>query len=270
MVRSARIVFAMIVCAILAGCTQAVLTDIGDPSLGPSAKLDQQEIERREKRVQAARERARKAKAERRAASRKAREARIAARKKRREERAAKAKTGAKASAQSNGRTAKKTKKATNKNRAGSTVARKRTKRRRAKLTPRRKAQIAKRRAARKKQRRTARKVRTARRKFGKSYGVLIRTPWKCVPGSLKKVIRQVSQRYGRVVINSTHRSRAHNRRVGGRKGSYHLKCRAIDFNVYGNTRGLTRFLRNHPSVGGFKRYPSGYFHIDNGPRRTW
>ena len=63
---------------------------------------------------------------------------------------------------------------------------------------------------------------------------------------------------------------RRRNRMVGGKKRSYHLKCQAVDFRVKGNNRGLSRFLRSHPSVGGFKRYASGFYHIDTGPRRTW
>lgn len=94
--------------------------------------------------------------------------------------------------------------------------------------------------------------------------------PWKCVPGQLKKVLNDVSRKYGRIVINSTHRSHRKNRRVGGARSSWHLKCKAVDFRVRGNTRGLHRYLRNHPYVGGLKRYRSGYYHIDVGPRRSW
>ncbi len=104
----------------------------------------------------------------------------------------------------------------------------------------------------------------------GRSKGISKHAPWRCVPGRLKKVISQISRKYGRVVINSTHRSRRHNRRVGGKRRSYHLRCRAIDFRVRGRTRGLTRWLAHHPLVGGYKRYRSGYYHIDTGPRRTW
>jgi uncharacterized protein YcbK (DUF882 family) len=30
------------------------------------------------------------------------------------------------------------------------------------------------------------------------------------------------------------------------------------------------RFLARMPGVGGYNRYPSGFYHIDNGPKRTW
>ena len=99
---------------------------------------------------------------------------------------------------------------------------------------------------------------------------ISLNAPWKCVPGRLKSVIAQVSRKFGPVVINSTHRSRRHNRRVGGKRKSYHIGCRAVDFRVRGKTRGLTRWLARHPKVGGFKRYRSGFYHIDIGPKRTW
>ena len=102
------------------------------------------------------------------------------------------------------------------------------------------------------------------------SGNININAPWKCVPNRLKSVINHVSKRYGRVVINSTHRSSRKNRRVGGARKSFHLHCQAIDFRVYGNTRGLYAYLRNHPHIGGLKRYRSGYYHIDTGPRRIW
>ena len=97
-----------------------------------------------------------------------------------------------------------------------------------------------------------------------------INAPWKCVPSRLKRVIADVRKRYGRVTINSTYRSSSRNRMVGGKKRSYHLRCAAVDFRVHGSTRGLTRYLARHKLVGGYKRYRSGFYHIDTGPKRTW
>lgn len=91
-----------------------------------------------------------------------------------------------------------------------------------------------------------------------------------CSPKRLKNVIYQVARKFGHVVVNSTGRSKRKNRLIGGASRSYHLNCQAIDFRVTGNSRGLYRYLRNHPSVGGLKRYRSGFYHIDSGPRRTW
>lgn len=99
---------------------------------------------------------------------------------------------------------------------------------------------------------------------------ITLNAPWKCVPSKLKAVIYEVSRRYGPVTVNSTHRSHSRNRRVGGARNSYHLRCQAVDFRVRGDGSKVLRFLRNHPHVGGLKRYRSGYFHIDTGPRRTW
>lgn len=91
-----------------------------------------------------------------------------------------------------------------------------------------------------------------------------------CIPDELKAVLGQVAVRFGTVTVNSSHRTRAHNRRVGGKSRSFHLKCQAADFNVAGSHRGIVAFLRKHPMVGGYKRYPAGHFHIDVGPKRTW
>lgn len=104
----------------------------------------------------------------------------------------------------------------------------------------------------------------------GRSRGIVRNAPWKCVPSRLKKVINQISKKYGKVIVNSTHRSSKRNRRVGGKRRSYHLRCQAVDFRVRGSTKGLTRWLARHPLVGGYKRYPAGHYHIDTGPKRTW
>lgn len=128
--------------------------------------------------------------------------------------------------------------------------------------------------------RRVARKAKTKRIRgrtkkvtsafVGKPRGMRINAPWKCVPGRLKRVLNQISKRWGPVTINSTARSRRHNRLVGGKRRSYHLRCQAVDFRVRGSSRGLLRWLARNPSVGGYKRYRSGFFHIDTGPKRTW
>jgi hypothetical protein len=103
----------------------------------------------------------------------------------------------------------------------------------------------------------------------GKS-AIIFRAPSRCVPGSLIRVLKRVSARYGPITVNSTWRAPGKNRRVGGRGHSMHLACRAVDFRVHGSSRGLIKFLLAQKDVGGFNRYPSGFYHIDNGPRRTW
>jgi uncharacterized protein YcbK (DUF882 family) len=89
-----------------------------------------------------------------------------------------------------------------------------------------------------------------------------------CLDGSLKSAIYHVAANYGSVTVNSTCRSAAHNRRVGGAPRSKHLTGDAADIRIYGNVSGATAYLRS--TVGGFKHYGGGLYHIDNGPRRSW
>jgi hypothetical protein len=95
-------------------------------------------------------------------------------------------------------------------------------------------------------------------------------TPTNCLPGDLKIVLAEVANRFGRVSIQSTHRSPQRNRRAGGAGRSLHLDCRAIDFRVKARGREVMSFLREHQSVGGLKMYRNGIIHIDNGERRSW
>lgn len=87
-----------------------------------------------------------------------------------------------------------------------------------------------------------------------------------CLAPSLRAIIAHVSANYGRVRVNSTCRSRKHNRRVGGAPRSYHLSGNAADFRIFGNVRATLAYLRS--TVGGLKHYGGGLFHIDTGPRR--
>lgn len=91
-----------------------------------------------------------------------------------------------------------------------------------------------------------------------------------CLNGSLRSVIASVAATFGPVTVNSTCRSRGHNRRVGGASKSWHLTGNAADFRVHAHRGGVMAFLRSHGSVGGLKHYGGGLFHIDSGPRRGW
>ena len=91
-----------------------------------------------------------------------------------------------------------------------------------------------------------------------------------CLPTSLLGVIYDLAEKFGEVRILSTFRSPRHNARVGGASRSFHLECRAIDFQVAGSQKAIAEYLRTRPEVGGFKRYPLGFMHIDDGSRRTW
>lgn len=95
-------------------------------------------------------------------------------------------------------------------------------------------------------------------------------TPNRCLPNDLMDVIYDVAERFGEVQILSTFRDPDRNRRVGGAPRSFHLRCQAIDFRVIGRSAGLFAYLEQRPEVGGLKRYPLGFYHIDTGPRRSW
>lgn len=107
---------------------------------------------------------------------------------------------------------------------------------------------------------------------WGGGYPVSIKwnnSSW-CVPWRLKAVLHEVSRRYGPVTVHSTHRWLLENWLKGGKPRSYHLTCRAVDFAVRGDPPGVLEFIRAQREVGGYSRYPQGFYHIDTGPRRTW
>lgn len=91
-----------------------------------------------------------------------------------------------------------------------------------------------------------------------------------CLNGTLVAVVGQVAASYGSVTVNSTCRSKARNRAVGGAHRSHHLSGNAVDFRVRGNVGAVHAFLRSHGSLGGVKHYGGGLFHIDTGPKRSW
>ncbi|GBF25606.1 hypothetical protein MnTg02_00638 [bacterium MnTg02] len=94
-----------------------------------------------------------------------------------------------------------------------------------------------------------------------------------CFPSRLNALLRQVQDHYGRRVhVTSGYRSHRHNRRVGGARRSYHLKCLAADIKVPGVGKyRLARYLKKLPGRGGVGTYAcNGAVHIDVGPRRAW
>jgi hypothetical protein len=94
-------------------------------------------------------------------------------------------------------------------------------------------------------------------------------TRW-CVPWRLKRALNRISRQYGPVVVHSSHRWPLENFRKGGKPKSYHLGCKAVDFSVSTYDGDITSYLTSLPEVGGYSRYPQGFYHIDSGPRRTW
>lgn len=87
-----------------------------------------------------------------------------------------------------------------------------------------------------------------------------------CLPVGLKQVLVDTAKRFGHVAVLNAQRSAG-----TGARGSYHYRCRAVDFRVRGHAvSSVMGFLRAHPNVGGRKIYPMGFFHIDDGPVRSW
>ncbi len=87
-----------------------------------------------------------------------------------------------------------------------------------------------------------------------------------CLPMGLKQALVDTAKRFGHVAILNAKRPRG-----TGARGSYHYQCRAVDFRVRGVAiRTVYNFLRDHPNVGGRKIYPMGFFHMDDGPVRSW
>lgn len=87
-----------------------------------------------------------------------------------------------------------------------------------------------------------------------------------CLPAGIKQVLVDVAGRFGHVAILNARRSRG-----TGARDSYHYRCRAVDFRVRGVAlASVMQYLRQHPNVGGRKLYPFGFFHVDDGPIRSW
>ncbi len=87
-----------------------------------------------------------------------------------------------------------------------------------------------------------------------------------CLPVGLKQVLVDTAKRFGHVAILNAERGRG-----TGARGSYHYQCRAVDFRVRGvPVSTVYGYLREHPNVGGRKIYPMGFFHVDDGPVRSW
>jgi uncharacterized protein YcbK (DUF882 family) len=91
--------------------------------------------------------------------------------------------------------------------------------------------------------------------------------------GRLVGLLHRIEANFGRkVIVVSGCRSRAHNRRIGGARESYHLRCMAADIFVPGVSKyRLWRALVNLPGRGGVGTYcRSAFVHIDVGPKREW
>jgi uncharacterized protein YcbK (DUF882 family) len=86
-------------------------------------------------------------------------------------------------------------------------------------------------------------------------------------------LLYQIEHHFGRpVTVTSGCRSYSHNRRIGGARESYHLRCMAADIKVSGVGKGsVARFASGLAGRGGIGTYcRDGSIHIDVGPRRNW
>ena len=96
----------------------------------------------------------------------------------------------------------------------------------------------------------------------------------KCFPQKLNKTLVKIGKRFGKkpVVVSSGYRSPARNRRAGGARGSYHIRCMAADIRIDGVSKHtLARYARTLPEVGGVGLYTCNRIvHIDIGPKRSW
>ncbi len=74
------------------------------------------------------------------------------------------------------------------------------------------------------------------------------------------------------VTIISGCRSYKHNRRVGGARKSYHLRCMAADIEVAGVSKSkVLRYVSKLSGRGGVGTYcRNSMVHVDVGPRRNW
>jgi hypothetical protein len=89
----------------------------------------------------------------------------------------------------------------------------------------------------------------------------------------LVRLLAQIEGHFGRpVIISSGCRSHKYNRRIGGARHSFHLRCMAADIKVSGVSESrLLRFVARMPGRGGVGTYcRNSIVHVDVGPRRNW
>ena len=89
----------------------------------------------------------------------------------------------------------------------------------------------------------------------------------------LNGMLYTISNHFGAAVtVVSGCRSYAHNRRIGGARESWHLRCMAADFRVKGVSPGsvyqYAKSLRGRGGVGSYCH--DSFIHLDVGDRREW
>jgi Peptidase M15 len=89
----------------------------------------------------------------------------------------------------------------------------------------------------------------------------------------LNNILYQISNHFrAPVSVISGCRSYAHNRRIGGARESWHLRCMAADIRVQGVGSGAVyRYVASMPGRGGVGTYcRESFIHVDVGDRREW
>jgi uncharacterized protein YcbK (DUF882 family) len=89
----------------------------------------------------------------------------------------------------------------------------------------------------------------------------------------LVSLLWQIQNHFGsNLTVVSGCRSLAHNRRIGGARESWHLRCAAADVKVAGVDKGrVARFAGSLGGRGGLGSYcHDSSIHVDLGPRREW
>lgn len=108
------------------------------------------------------------------------------------------------------------------------------------------------------------------------NFGLLLQRPdiqVGCFPPQLVRLLKQVERRFGRTpVVTSGYRSPRKNRRVRGARNSTHVRCLAADIQVVGVSKWqLAKYLRSLPGRGGVGTYcHTKSVHIDIGKKRDW
>ncbi len=95
-----------------------------------------------------------------------------------------------------------------------------------------------------------------------------------CFNSSLVNVLDRMRVHFGApVIVTSGYRSPSANRRAGGARGSYHMRCQAADVQIAGVApSAIMRFARAQAEVGGVGAYRhTRSVHVDVGGRKfSW
>jgi hypothetical protein len=90
---------------------------------------------------------------------------------------------------------------------------------------------------------------------------------------TLSSMLWGLSRQFGRqVIVTSGCRSANSNRRAGGARRSYHLRCMAADIRIAGVSEArvlaAAKALQHRGGIGTYCR--NSVVHLDVGPRREW